>query len=152
MEIKEKFKQVLWAFDKEIIDNQSLKCEIIADNFAISFLEFALDEFELDKSNYSLNKKDLLKRFKSNYENESQLFLITPKLAQKKYYFIMGKAIKYTKVKVIKITEVQYNTLKKLDSYNINVAQFIRDSIAEKIKREYNDLIPKTKKEFCPFQ
>ena len=71
MEIKEKFKQVLWAFDKEIIDNQSLKCEIIADNFAISFLEFALDEFELDKSNYSLNKKDLLKRFKSNYENES---------------------------------------------------------------------------------
>ena len=64
----------------------------------------------------------------------------------------MGKSIKYTKVKVIKITEVQYRTLKKLDSYNINVAQFIRDAIAEKIKREYNDLIPKTKKEFCPFQ
>ena len=64
----------------------------------------------------------------------------------------MEKAVKYTKVKVIKITEVQYSTLKKLDSYNINVAQFIRDAIAEKIKREYNDLIPKTKKEFCPFQ
>lgn len=63
----------------------------------------------------------------------------------------MGKTIKYTKVKVIKITEIQDNTLRKLDSYNINVAQFIRDAIAEKIKREYNDLIPKPKKEFCPF-
>lgn len=58
---------------------------------------------------------------------------------------------KYTKVKVIKITTVQYDTLKKLDSYQINVAQFIRDSISEKIKREYSELIPKPKKEFCPF-
>ena len=38
--------------------------------------------------------------------------------------------IKYTKVKVIKITEVQYQTLKKLDGYNINVAKFIRDAIS----------------------
>lgn len=59
--------------------------------------------------------------------------------------------IKYTKVKVIKITEVQYQTLKKLDSYNINVAQFIRDAISDKIQREYSDLIPKPKKEYCPF-
>jgi len=59
--------------------------------------------------------------------------------------------IKYTKVKVIKITEVQYQTLKKLDSYQINVAQFIRDAISEKIQREYSDLIPKVKKEYCPF-
>lgn len=59
--------------------------------------------------------------------------------------------IKYTKVKVLKITEVQHQTLKKLDSYQINVAQFIRDAIAEKIQREYADLIPKPKKEYCPF-
>lgn len=58
--------------------------------------------------------------------------------------------IKYTKVKVIKITEVQYQTLKKLDGYNINVAKFIRDAISEKIKREYEDLIPKEKSK-CPF-
>jgi hypothetical protein len=37
--------------------------------------------------------------------------------------------VKYTKVKVIKITEQQHQTLKKLDSYQINVAQFIRDAI-----------------------
>lgn len=59
--------------------------------------------------------------------------------------------IKYTKVKVLKITETQHQTLKKLDSYNINVAQFIRQAIAEKIKREYSDLIPKPKKEYIPF-
>ena len=57
----------------------------------------------------------------------------------------------YTKVKVIKITDIQHQTLKKLDSYNINVAQFIRDSISEKIQREYKDLLPKPKKEYCPF-
>lgn len=59
--------------------------------------------------------------------------------------------VKYTKVKVIKITEQQHQTLKKLDYYQINVAQFIRDAISEKIKREYSDLIPKVKKEYCPF-
>jgi hypothetical protein len=58
---------------------------------------------------------------------------------------------KYTKVKVIKITEIQHNTLLKLDSYHINVAQFIRDAISEKIKREYSELIPKPKKQFIPF-
>ena len=59
--------------------------------------------------------------------------------------------IKYTKVKVLKITEIQHKTLKKLAAYNINVAQFIRDAIAEKIKREHKDLLPKPKKEYCPF-
>lgn len=63
----------------------------------------------------------------------------------------MGKPIKYTKVKVIKITETQYDTLKKLNSYNVNVADFIRIAIQEKIKRDYQDLIPKPKRSDCPF-
>jgi len=62
----------------------------------------------------------------------------------------MGKPLIYTKVKVIKITEIQHKTLIKLDSYNINVAKFIRDAISEKIKREYSELIPKPKNK-CPF-
>jgi post-segregation antitoxin (ccd killing protein) len=57
----------------------------------------------------------------------------------------------YIKVKVIKITESQDQTLKKLRSYKINVSQFIRDAIQEKIKREYFDLIPKPEKEKIPF-
>lgn len=63
----------------------------------------------------------------------------------------MPKPKLYTKVKVIKISEVQYNTLLKLDGYQINVAKFIRDAISEKIKREYSELIPKPKKSDCPF-
>jgi len=35
--------------------------------------------------------------------------------------------IKYNKVKVLKITQVQHDTLKKIDSYGVNVAQVIRD-------------------------
>jgi len=56
-----------------------------------------------------------------------------------------------TKTKVIRISESQLKTLQKMKSYNVDVAQFIRDSIAEKIKREYQDLLPKPKKEYCPY-
>ena len=59
--------------------------------------------------------------------------------------------IKYAKVKVLKITETQDKTLKKLKSYKINVAKFMRDAIAEKLQREHQDLIPKPKKQYCPF-
>ena len=57
---------------------------------------------------------------------------------------------KYTKTKVIRISESQLKTLQKMKSYNIDVGRFIRDAIKEKIKREYQDLIPKVKDE-CPF-
>ena len=59
--------------------------------------------------------------------------------------------INYTKVKVIKITESQDKTLKKMKSYKINVSKFIRDAISEKINKEYKEL--KLKKELitCPF-
>jgi len=55
---------------------------------------------------------------------------------------------KYTKTKVIRISEIQLKTLQKMKSYNVDVGDFIRQAIQEKIKREYNDLLPKPK---CPF-
>ena len=58
---------------------------------------------------------------------------------------------KYTKTKVIRITAEQLQTLQKMKEYNIDVGSFIRNAIKEKIKREYQELIPKPKKEFCPF-
>ena len=58
---------------------------------------------------------------------------------------------KYTKVKVIKITEQQHKTLVKMKSYNIRVADFIREAIKEKINREYKKLTSKHKKVKCPF-
>ena len=57
---------------------------------------------------------------------------------------------KYTKTKVIRITAEQLQTLQKMKVYKVDVAQFIRDAISEKIKRDYADLLPKIKNE-CPF-
>ena len=62
----------------------------------------------------------------------------------------MSKPIKYTKSKVIKLTEVQYNTLEKLGNYNVRVCDFVRDAIAEKLEREKHEIL-KPKKEYCPF-
>ena len=56
----------------------------------------------------------------------------------------------YTKVKVVRITETQHTTLIKMQSYNIDVGNFIRQAISEKIKLDYADLLPKIKNE-CPF-
>lgn len=57
----------------------------------------------------------------------------------------------YTKVKVIRISETQDLTLKKMKSYNIDVGKFIREAIKEKIKREYQELLPKPIKFKTPF-
>ena len=64
------------------------------------------------------------------------------------YYNFMKTLIK---TKVIRISETQHQTLQKMKSYNVDVGKFIRDAIAEKIKKEYSELIPKPKKEYCPF-
>ena len=57
----------------------------------------------------------------------------------------------YTKTKVIRISETQHNTLVKMKYYNVDVGKFIRDAISEKIKREYQYLIPKPNKIIIPF-
>jgi hypothetical protein len=62
----------------------------------------------------------------------------------------MPKPIKYTHSKVVKITETQFQTLKKLEKYNVRVCDFIRDAIAEKLQREKIEIL-KPKKEYCPF-
>jgi hypothetical protein len=62
----------------------------------------------------------------------------------------MSKPIKYTKSKVVKLTEVQYNTLKKLENYNVRICDFVRDAIAEKLEREKHEIL-KPKADYCPF-
>ena len=57
----------------------------------------------------------------------------------------------YTKIKVIRISETQLKTLQKMKSYNVDVGNFIREAIQEKIKREYKNLLHKPKKSDCPF-
>ncbi|OBQ56083.1 hypothetical protein JJL45_05280 [Tamlana sp. s12] len=58
---------------------------------------------------------------------------------------------KYTKVKVLRISEVQHETLQKMKSYNVDVSDFIRKAIKEKIIRDYSELMPNKKIEYCPF-
>ncbi len=57
----------------------------------------------------------------------------------------------FPKTKVIRISEIQLLTLQKMKTYNVDIGKFIRDAIKEKIKREYSDLLPKPKKQYCPF-
>ena len=63
----------------------------------------------------------------------------------------MPKPIKYTKSKVVKLTEVQYQTLKKLEKYNVRVCDFIRDSISEKLKRGKIEILKPKGVNKCPF-
>jgi hypothetical protein len=57
---------------------------------------------------------------------------------------------KYTKTKVIRITETQHKTLQKIKSLNVDVGNFIRLAIAEKLERDKYEIL-KPKKEYCPF-
>lgn len=63
----------------------------------------------------------------------------------------MPKPLLYTKSKVVKLTEVQYQTLKKLEKYNVRVCDFIRESISEKLQREKIEIIKPKVKDICPF-
>ena len=53
----------------------------------------------------------------------------------------MPKPLIYTRSKVIKLTEVQYQTLKKLEKYNVRVCDFIRDAITEKLQKEKIEIV-----------
>jgi post-segregation antitoxin (ccd killing protein) len=56
-----------------------------------------------------------------------------------------------TEILNIRISKEQKQTLDKLKGYNVNVSQFVRNAIKEKIERDYDDLKEKSKKEYCPF-
>ena len=58
---------------------------------------------------------------------------------------------KYTKTKVIRISEQQHETLVKMKSLNVDVGNFIREAIKEKIIRDKKHLLPKKKVVYCPF-
>ena len=57
----------------------------------------------------------------------------------------------YTEVFTLKISTTQKQTLGKLKDRNIKVSDFVRKAISEKINRDYKELKPKPKKEYCPF-
>jgi hypothetical protein len=58
---------------------------------------------------------------------------------------------KYTEKHTLKLSKTQKETLIKLKARGYNINQFIRIAISEKIKKDYKELIPKPKNEYCPF-
>lgn len=58
---------------------------------------------------------------------------------------------KYTKTKVIRITDLQHKTLQKMKSLNVDVGNFIREAISEKLEREKIEILKPKEKNICPF-
>ena len=44
---------------------------------------------------------------------------------------------KYTVIHPVRISQIQVESLQKLKDYDVNVSQFIRLAISEKIKRDF---------------
>lgn len=55
------------------------------------------------------------------------------------------------KIHKVRLTKNQSNSLKVLKSYNVNVSQFIRQAIKEKLHREWKGIKEKKSQEYCPF-
>ena len=57
----------------------------------------------------------------------------------------------FPKTLTINISEVQHETLQKLRKKNIKIGTFVRNAIKEKLIRDADELIDKSKYEYCPF-
>lgn len=58
---------------------------------------------------------------------------------------------RYTQTKVIRITETQHKTLQKMKSLNVDVGNFIRVAIQEKLERDKHEILKPKEKNICPF-
>ena len=58
---------------------------------------------------------------------------------------------KYTERQTIMISKVQSNSLTILKTYKVNISQFIRQAIKEKLQRDWREIKKSKNKEYCPF-
>ena len=58
---------------------------------------------------------------------------------------------KYTKTKVIRITETQHKTLQKMKTLNVDVGNFIILAIQEKLERDKHEIVKPKEVNKCPF-
>ena len=61
------------------------------------------------------------------------------------------KMSKYTIIHPVRISKVQAESLQKLKDYDVNVSQFIRIAIAEKIKSNWKQIKEKKERVKLPF-
>ena len=59
--------------------------------------------------------------------------------------------LQYTYKKLIGFTQTQKLAFEKLEKYDVNVSQFIRQAIKEKLKREWKEIKDKKEKIKLPF-
>lgn len=59
--------------------------------------------------------------------------------------------VRYNKTKTFRISETQLKTLQRMKSLNVDVGNFIRVAIREKIERDKSHLLPKKEIVYCPF-
>lgn len=72
------------------------------------------------------------------------------------YHEIISKTMKPTELQLvykknIGFTKQQKNTLKTLENYGVNVNQFIRLAVKEKIQRDWKEIKEKKEKNKLPF-
>ena len=58
---------------------------------------------------------------------------------------------KYTVIHTIRFSKQQAESLKKLKDYDVNISQFIRLAIAEKIKRDWKQIKEEKQRVKLPF-
>ena len=58
---------------------------------------------------------------------------------------------KYTVIHTIRFSKQQSESLKKLKDYDVNISQFIRIAISEKIKRDWEQIKEKKERVKLPF-
>ena len=61
------------------------------------------------------------------------------------------KMSKYTVIHPVRISQIQVESLQKLKDYDVNVSQFIRLAISEKIKRDWKSIKEKKERVKLPF-
>ena len=64
---------------------------------------------------------------------------------------MIPKELQYSYKKVVGFTSQQKKALQTLESYGINVNNFIRIAVAEKIKAEWKSIKESKTKGYCPF-
>lgn len=57
----------------------------------------------------------------------------------------------YTEIKSFRVSKQQSNSLKILESYGVDVSQFIRIAISDKLKKDWKKIKEKKEKVYCPF-
>jgi len=57
----------------------------------------------------------------------------------------------FTVIHPIRISPTQANSLAILKMYKVNVSQFIRTAIKEKLQRDWKEIKESKNKEYCPF-